>query len=857
MIRVDQLRGWMASQAGRLRRWIGPLLARLRPLLAAVVSWLRRGAEAARLRLGQAADAAGARLGPLVSALKPQARRARVVLPQALSETLDGVLPVANRCVDAVRHQVEAGSYTRATPRELRDARGRRLRASAYAFGPEGLRHGRRRVRTGVPHVAGSLVPAAVKVGVVVLVAGLGFLASSSAYINYAADLPDAHTITSQPLDEDTMIYAADGTLVADLHQQNEPQHYYESLDQMGKWMPLATIAVEDSGFWDEPGIDVFAMGRAAWIDWRSKQAVQGASTITQQLVKIRLTGNQPSLDRKIKEAVLAIQVEHTYTKRQILEQYLNSVDYGNHSKGSLAAARIYFHVDTRDLDLAQASMLAGIPQSPLYNDPFTNWDQAKRRQLQVLDAMVRTHKITQEEADEAYAEDLSPPAHMFNPTTQVLAARGFVDWIRAELTAKFGQAATLGGGLQVRTTLNLQLQAEAEKAVEDQVSAGRSHHEGQGAMTAIDPRTGAVVAMVSSADPNSNGGQYDFAFAQPRNPGSSMKLYTYTAAIESGKYAMSTMIPDTPVSVYMGPDEPAYSPKNYDLSYHGTLQLQQAMGNSLNVPAVKVEMTIGVPRVVDMARRMGAPPLTPHPQLDGSIQYTSDDSPSSFGPSLTLGGYGETPLQMATGASVLGAQGVYHQPYGIASISASDGTQIFSADPNKGARQALDPKAAYIMEQIMSNDDNRARIFGRGSALTLPGRRVGAKTGTSEEFRDGWTLGYTPTLASAFWFGNADYSPMASGWDGIFSAAPAWHQFMAAALNTLDAPTGEWFAEPAGLGHANVGGEPVWLLPGTTANQPMPPLPPGTSSSTPRDANNLPNNPNNPNPNPNSRQGN
>src|SRR5256885_3263450 len=247
-----------------------------------------------------------------------------------------------------------------------------------------------------MPNVAGSLLPATVKVGLVLVIAGFGFLASSSAYINYAADLPDAHTITSAPLDEDTMIYAGDGRLLADLHPQDAPQHYYESLDQMGKWLPDATIAVEDSGFWTEPGIDVFAMGRAAWIDWRSKQAVQGASTITQQLVKLRLTGNEPTVDRKIKEAVLAIQVEHTYTKRQILEQYLNTVDYANNARGSLAGARIYFRVDSKDVNLAQAAMLAGIPQSPHYNSPFTHWDQAKHRQQQVLQAMVRNHMITQ-----------------------------------------------------------------------------------------------------------------------------------------------------------------------------------------------------------------------------------------------------------------------------------------------------------------------------------------------------------------------------------------------------------------------------------------------------------------------------
>ena len=848
MIRVERVRVWMESQADRARPGLASLKARLRVLLAVVVPRLRGASEVTGDRLRGASVATSDRLRPVLATLEPQAKRARSALPRAASSALDGMLPAAAGIVGAVRHQVEAGRDTRPTPRDLRDSQGRRLRASAYAFGPDGPRHGRRRVKPGAPHVAGSLIPAAVKVGLVVLIAGFGFLASSSAYINYAADLPDAHTITSVPLDEDTLIYAGDGTVLADLHKQDSPQHYYESLDQMGKWLPDATIAIEDSGFWTEPGIDVLAMGRAAWIDWRSKQAVQGASTITQQLVKLRLTGNEPSIDRKIKEAVLAIQVEHTYTKRQILEEYLNSVDYANHARGTLAAARVYFHKDTKDLDLAQASMLGGIPQSPLYNNPFAHWDQAKSRQNQVLQAMVRTHRITQEQADEAFAEDLSPPDHMFGPYPQELdATKTFAHWVEQQVSAKYGEQALLGGGLRIKTTINMQLQAEAQKAIVDQVDFGRyRYRESQGAMTAIDPRTGAVVAMVSSADPTAKGGAYDFAWNVPRSPGSSMKMYTYTAAIESGKYTMSTMIPDTPISIVMGQGEPNYEPKNYDRGYHGTLQLQQAMGNSYNVPAVKVEMTLGVPRVVDMARRMGAPPLVPHFQADGSAQFTNDDPTSTFGPSLTLGGYGETPLQMATGASVLGAQGAYHQPFGITSISASDGTEIFKADPNKGAHQVLDPKVAYIMEQIMSNDANRTKAFGANSALTLPGRRVAAKTGTAETFSDGWTVGYTPSLAAAFWFGNPDYTLMAYNADAIQTAAPAWHAFMQAALDTLKAPGDEWFAEPPGLGHANVGGEPVWLLPNTSPNQPMPPLPSNVrTSAAPSDSNKKPNPPN------------
>ncbi|MDQ6741878.1 MAG: transglycosylase domain-containing protein, partial [Candidatus Dormibacteraeota bacterium] len=281
---------------------------------------------------------------------------------------------VAHRVVAGVRRELEQAREAQTAhstqTRVRRDSKGRRLRASAYIYGPQGAKNARGRHHRRLPGVVGAAVPATVKVMLVLLIAGGAFLGSSRAYINYAADLPDAHSITTNPLPEDSLIYAADGTLLEDVHPSGI-HHYYEPLEKMGTFLPQATIAIEDSNFWNEPGIDPGAMARAAWIDWREKKAVQGASTITQQLVKLRLIGNQPSIDRKIKEAILAVQVEHTYSKRQILEHYLNTIFYSNNSQGTLAASRIYFHKDTKDLTLGEAAMLAGIPQSPLYNSPF------------------------------------------------------------------------------------------------------------------------------------------------------------------------------------------------------------------------------------------------------------------------------------------------------------------------------------------------------------------------------------------------------------------------------------------------------------------------------------------------------
>jgi membrane peptidoglycan carboxypeptidase len=736
---------------------------------------------------------------------------------------------VAHRLMAGVRRELEQAREAEATKvtqtKVRRDSRGRRLRASAYIYGPGGARNARGRYNRRVPGALGAAVPAVLKISLVLVIAGSAFLGSSQAYINYAADLPDAHSITSNPLPEDSLIYAADGTLLADVHPSGV-HHYYEPLEKMGTFLPQATVAIEDSNFWNGAGVDPGAMARAAWVDWREKKPVQGASTITQQLVKLRLIGNKPSIDRKIKEAILALQVEHTYTKRQILEQYLNTIFYSNNSQGTLAAARIYFHKETKDLTLGEASLLAGIPQSPYYNDPFLHPEVAKQRQHDVLAAMVKQKMVTQDDADLAFAEEVISPQHMFR-AEEVIQTPAFTSWVISQLKSRYGEGATVGGGLRVVTTINMGLQKLAQDTVVSNVNANRGRNVSQGAMVSVDPRTGAVLTMVGSANSERNGGQFNMAVWPPRNPGSSMKIYNYTAGIESGKFTMNTTLSDSPLSIDVGESKP-YAPSNYDHRFHGNCAYQQCMGNSLNVPAVKVEASIGVDKVVDTARRMGAPPWYPHD--DGS--YTNDDAASSFGYSLTLGGYGETPLQMATGASVLGAQGVLHQPYGIASVKDSSGNEIFTVEPAKIAKQAVDPKVAFIMEQIMSDDSNRAMIFGPNSPLVLSGRRAGAKTGTTDNFTDAWTVGYTPSLASAFWFGNPDNTPLTPGSDAVFVAAPAWHAYMQTALDTIKAPPSEWFAEPPGLGHALAGGKVIYLMPGTSANQPAPPLPSNARSS-------------------------
>ncbi len=636
---------------------------------------------------------------------------------------------------------------------------------------------------------------------------------TSSDYAVYANKLPDPAQVTA-PIPADTILYAADGkTVLADLHPPGY-QHYNESLQSMSTLLPEAVLSIEDRNFYNEPGVDPGGVARAAMIDWRAHQNVQGASTITQQLVKLRLVGNEPSLDRKFREALLAFEIERRYTKSEILEMYLNSAFFGNSAWGSAAAAHIYYHKATKDLDLAQASMLAGLIRGPSVYNPLLDWKSAKARQSDVLQAMVRDQKITLAAAAQAFGEDVSAPRHMFTPTNLILAP-AFVRYVTGQLVTQFGADAVYNGGLEVTTTLNWKLQNLAQKTVTNTVKSLAFRHLSQGALVSIDPTSGAIIAMVGSANPKANGGQYNLAVWPPRNPGSSMKIFTYTTAIASRKFSMTTPITDSAFTYRDPTSGEAYSPHNYDGRYHGTLELQQAMANSLNIPAVKVELAVGVSSVVAMARKMGAPPWQLHYDARGNPIYTNNDRMNSYGPSLTLGGYGETPLQMATGASVLAAKGFLHPAYAIARVSKS-GSVVFQRAPGAGAKKVLDPRVAFIMGQIMSDDSNRKMIFGMGSILTLAGHRVAVKTGTTDQFADAWTIGFTPHLVTAVWVGNPDWrQKMTQGSDSFYTAAPVWHNFMTVALPSMKLHN-EWYPEPNGLINKVYRGKLAFYLPGT-----------------------------------------
>ena len=650
--------------------------------------------------------------------------------------------------------------------------------------------------------------------------AAAALVATVGAFTVELDSLSSADRLLAQPPPSDTVLYDRTGqVMLADLHPPGY-QSYEVPLSAMGRYLPQATVAVEDANFWNEPGVSPRSMARAAWTDVRAHAVVEGGSTITQQLVKLRLVGDDHSITRKLREAALAMRISSEFSKEQILGMYLNATFYGNTAYGAEAASLIYFHEHADQLDLAQGALLAGLPQSPTRLDPLTNWAAAKERQRQVLDAMVRAHTVTQAEADQAWAEDLSPPDHIFGPSATDLAP-AFVSYVRNELGRVVGQDAVSSAGLHVVTSLDWNLQQLGQSAITNTVNANRWRNLTDGALVSMDPQTGQVLALVGSAGNHTPGGEYDMAVGPPRNPGSAFKMFTYTAAIDSHRYTMVTPMQDTPITVRL-PRSAPYSPGNFGGRYFGVCQVRECLGNSLNVPAVQVELGTGIQAVVDQARRMGAPPFQQH-----GDDYTADDPASSYGPSLTLGGYGETPLQMAGGASVLAAEGVIHEPEAILSVTSGNGRTLYRA--GSAGKQVLDTGTAFVVSQMLSDPTNRRLVFGDSTPLTLHGYTAAAKTGTTDNFTDAWTVGYTPSLATAVWMGNPDAHSMAPGSDGMVVAAPAWNQFMQGALDRLGRGD-EWFTPPSDLDMQWVDGRPAWFLPGTSPEISPAALPSGVS---------------------------
>ena len=629
------------------------------------------------------------------------------------------------------------------------------------------------------------------------VVASVGSVAA--VYARYAQQLPAAEMIEVQTAQsfKTTKIYDRTGTkLLYEVFDPRWGNRTVVPIEQIPEHMTNATVAIEDQDFYTNPGINIRGIARAFYVDITG-QGFQGGSSITQLLVKNVIIPpeerTQRTLDRKIKEAILALEITRLYGKDQIMEWYLNTVFFGNLAYGVEAAAQAYFGKHVQDLSLAECAMLAALPNAPATYSPLTNPEEATIRQHLVLDAMFRQGYITHDEILAAKTEDLH-----YIPSRFDIEAPHFVMYVRQLLEERYGSDLVYQGGLKVYTTLDMDLQRAAEDIARQHIAELQAdeRNASNASVVSIKPATGEILVMVGSLDyfDREIDGQVNVALAQ-RQPGSSFKMFTYTGSLLQG-YTPASLVMDVRTT-FPDPDwSHPYTPENYDRKFHGPLRFRQALQRSINVAAVRVLSRVGVRNVLDLAHRMGINTLT--------RDY--------YGLSLTLGG-GEVRLVDMTYAFGVLANGGYMagqpvpadklrpgyrelDPVAILRVEDANGN-VLEEYHRPELKEIVNPQVAYIMTHILSDNVARTPAFGSRNMLWLGNDRpAAAKTGTTTDFRDSWTIGYTPQLCTGVWVGNSDNEPMEHV-PGSQGAAPIWHGLMLAALEPEPVIP---FVEPPGL---------------------------------------------------------
>ncbi len=607
------------------------------------------------------------------------------------------------------------------------------------------------------------------KISSIILFGTIGLvLVTVFLFIWYGKDLPAPGKLIDVQQSQSTRIYDRNGILLYSVYK--DTNRVYVKLPNIPKYLQEATVATEDKNFYTNGSFPIMGYLRA-FRDILLFRGVTGGSGIPQQLVRNTLISNERTITRKIKELILSIQINKVYTKDQILEMYLNDVPYGGNNSGVEAAAETYFGKHVNELDLAECAFLAGLPQSPTTYSPFSGNKYYIDRTQGVLSSMVAGNYITQKQADDALAEI---KAYNFSQQDTSIKAPHFVMYVKNLAVKQFGEDRVQNGGLQIYTTLDYNIQKQAEQIVSSELDKIKNYNVTNGAAMVEDPRTGEILAMVGSKDyfDTANDGNFNVATMAQRQPGSSMKPIAYAVAFQKG-YTPASMFMDVKTDFTTGqPGEPDYIPVNYDQKDHGPMQLRFALGNSDNVIAVKLLAKIGIKDVMQQAYDMGVTSWEPTPQ-----------NMQDVGLSLVLGGRYVHMIDEMTAYGVFATGGYKYDPVAITSVKDGNGNTIYTA-PHQQGTKVLGADVAFLISHILSDNNARAAEFGLNSYLVVPGRTVAVKTGTTDDKRDNWAYGYTPSYVVGVWVGNNDNSPMnqaiASGETG---ASPIWQKLMMAVL--------------------------------------------------------------------------
>ena len=602
---------------------------------------------------------------------------------------------------------------------------------------------------------------------------------ASSAYAAINRDLPSTTQLASRETFKTAQLFDRKGRLLWEFFDPDAGRRTVVPLTEISQYLIDATLAAEDANFYSNPGIEPRGIARAVYQNLSEQEIVSGASTITQQLVKNVLIPEderyQQTPSRKIREALLAYQITQKISKSQILALYLNEIFYGNQAYGVEAASQAYFGKRARELTLAEASMLAGLPQSPAVYNPLVNPVAAKARQAYVLEQMVRHGFITEAEANDAQQAELR-----YQPQKQPFLAPHWAVHIRTLIEEKYGTRVLYQNGLKIYTTLDYDLQVKMEEVAQSNAPILAQRDAENTSIVVMNPKTGEILSMVGSMDYwNADiDGQVNVALSE-RQPGSTIKPIVYLTAFSKG-WVPSTTIMDEKLSIR---DELGrlWEPENFDKKFHGNVPVRIALGNSLNIPAVKSLQFAGVESVAEMARKMG---------------ITTWPDNRRLGLAMALGGAEVRPVDITAAYTVLANNGLRIPPVSITKIVDADGNTVEEYKVPQG-EQVVDPRYAYMITSILSDNANRLITYGPNSLLNLP-RPGAAKTGTTDNYRDTWTMGYTPNLTVGVWVGNSDNRPMKEVLSSM-SAGKVWRESMDTALDYLQLPAEE-FQRPSGL---------------------------------------------------------